>query len=90
MTIARRQRGSDEWYLGSVSDEFARSFDLPLSFLEAGKSYVAEIYADAHNADWHDKSNEIAISEQTVTSETVFPVRLAPGGGLAVRFRPAQ
>jgi alpha-glucosidase len=89
VTIARKDRGSDDWYVGSASDEFARSFDLSLSFLDPGRSYVAEIYADAFNADWEDRPSNIAISERPVDSRTVLPVRLAPGGGVAIRIRPA-
>jgi alpha-glucosidase len=90
VTIARRDRASDDWYVGSVSDELARSFDLALSFLDPGRSYVAEIYADAFNADWEDRPSNIAISERPVDSRTVLPVRLAPGGGVAIRIRPAS
>jgi alpha-glucosidase len=89
VTIARKARGSDEWYLGSASDELARSLEAPLSFLDSGRSYVAEIYADAPNADWQDLAYNIAISERPVDSKTVLTLRLAPGGGQAIRIRPA-
>jgi alpha-glucosidase len=90
VTIARKDRRSDDWYVGSVSDEFARSFDLSLSFLDPGRAYVAEIYADAFNADWEDRPSNIAISERPVDSRISLPVRLAPGGGVAIRIRPAS
>ncbi|NNE36517.1 MAG: glycoside hydrolase family 97 protein, partial [Rhodothermales bacterium] len=89
VTIARKQRGGDEWYVGSVTDEFGRTFRIPLDFLDAGREYVAEIYADAHNADWESKPNNIVIREQRVDADMVLDVRLAPGGGQAIRFRPA-
>ena len=89
VTIARKQRGGEEWYVGSVTDEFARSFDVPLDFLDAGRDYVAEIYADAHNADWETKPKQIDIREQPVGRDTVLTIRLAPGGGQAIRIRPA-
>jgi len=90
VTIARKQRGGDDWFVGSVTDEFARSFEIPLDFLDAGREYVAEIYADAHNADWDSKPKQIQIREQPVERDTVLPVRLAPGGGQAIRIRPAS
>jgi alpha-glucosidase len=90
VTIARKQRGGDDWYLGSVTDEFARSFDVGLDFLDPGRGYVAEIYADAHNADWENKPRQIEIREQPVGRETLLTLRLAPGGGQAIRFRPAN
>ena len=90
VTIARKDRRSDDWYVGSVSDESARSFDLSLSFLDPDRAYVAEIYADAFNADWEDHPSNIAISERPVDRRTVLPVRLAPGGGVAIRIRPTS
>jgi len=89
VTIARKDRHSDDWYIGSVSDEFARSFDISLSFLDPGREYLARIYSDAHDADWQSRPDKLAITEQAVTSTTVLPVRLAQGGGLAMRISPA-
>jgi len=90
VTIARKERGGDDWYVGSVSDEFARSLEVSLSFLDPGREYVAEIYADAHNADWEDRPHEITIAERPVDSTTVLTLRLAPGGGQAIRIRLAS
>ncbi len=90
VTIARKERGGDEWYFGSVTDDFGRSFRIALDFLDDGREYVAEIYADAHNADWESKPNNIDIREQRVDADTVLDVRLAPGGGQAIRLRPAE
>jgi alpha-glucosidase len=88
VTIARKKRGSDEWYVGSVTDEFGRSLEAPLSFLDPGRSYEAETYADATNADWEDRPYAIAISKRPVDSRTTLTLRLAPGGGQAIRIRP--
>ncbi len=90
VTIARKDRHSDDWYVGSVTDEFSRTFDVALSFLDPGREYVAEIYADAFNADWEVKPNNIAIGERPVSSLTVLTIRLVPGGGQAIRIRPAS
>jgi alpha-glucosidase len=90
VTIARKDRHGDDWYVGSVTDEFARAFDVPLTFLDPGRRHVAEIYADAFNADWEVKPNNIAISERPVNSLSVLTIRLAPGGGQAIRIRPAS
>jgi alpha-glucosidase len=89
VTIARKDRRSNEWYVGSVTDEFARQLDVALTFLEDGREYVAEIYADAFNADWETRPFAMTISERSVTRDTVLDVRLAPGGGQAIRIRPA-
>ena len=88
LTIAREDRNSSDWYLGSVSDQYARQFDVPLTFLEEGVIYTAEIYADAFNADWETYPSEVTITERPVDRDTILEVRLAPGGGQAIRFRP--
>ena len=90
ITIVRKDRNSDDWYLGSITDENARSFDLPLSFLDAGRTYIAEIYADGKGADWEDNPLTYEISKIKVTSELILNVQIAPGGGQAVRFTPAE
>ncbi len=89
VTIVRRERDGDEWYLGSITDEEARVLEAPLDFLAAETAYVAEIYADAPDADWENNPLALEITEALVDRETVFQIDLAPGGGLAVRFRPA-
>jgi alpha-glucosidase len=88
VTVARKDRRSDDWYLGSVSDEFGRTLEVPLEFLDPGRKYVAQIYADAPNADWDARPYNIAISERPVDARTTLSMRLAPGGGQAVRIRP--
>jgi alpha-glucosidase len=87
--VARKQKDSPQWFLGAITDEEARSFTVPLTFLDAGKSYVAEIYADGPGANWLTNPLPVAISRRTVTRNTRLPVALAPGGGQAIRIRPA-
>ncbi|NIR46263.1 MAG: glycoside hydrolase family 97 protein, partial [Gemmatimonadetes bacterium] len=88
VTIVRRDRNSDDWYLGAVTDEDGRTLEVELSFLEPGRTYVAEIYADAPNAHWARNPQALEISETLVDRETRLELRLAPGGGQAIRFRP--
>ena len=90
VVVARQQRGGQNWFLGAITDEEARTIEVDLSFLPAGRSYVAEMYADAANAHWLDNPLPVAISEQTVTTASKLTLRLAPGGGTAVRFRVAS
>ena len=90
VVVARQQRGTQNWFLGAITDEEPRTIEIDLSFLPAGKAYVAEIYADAPNANWLDNPLAISISEERVTSASRVTLRLAPGGGTAVRFRPAS
>jgi alpha-glucosidase len=88
--VARKARNSPEWFLGAITDEEARTFDVPLSFLTKGQKYVAEIYADGPGASWVTNPLPVAISRRNVDSSTHLSVVLAPGGGQAVRIRPAK
>ena len=85
--VARKERGTADWYLGAISDEHARTFDVPLTFLAPGRRYVAEIYADGPQADWLTNPLPVAISSRPVTSASRLRVVLARGGGQAVRLR---
>ena len=76
--------------LGAITDEDARTFNVPLSFLTPGKRYVAEIYADAPGANWYANPLPVTISKRSVNSNTSLNVVLAPGGGQAVRITPAR
>ncbi len=87
-TIARKQRGGEDWYLGAVGDEQARSVSFKLDFLTPGQMYVAEIYRDGDDADYRtDKRHSIVIEQRRVSSADEMSLHLAPGGGAAVRFR---
>ncbi|HSQ28872.1 MAG TPA: glycoside hydrolase family 97 protein [Gemmatimonadaceae bacterium] len=88
--VARKERGGPDWFLGAITDESARTFDVPLAFLPSGRRFVAEIYADGPNANWETNPLPVTISKRTVTSTTRLHIVLAPGGGQAIRFRPAR
>jgi alpha-glucosidase len=90
VAVARKTRGKDEWFVGAITDQEPRTLDITLSFLPNGHRYVAEIYADGPSASWRDNPESIAISSQPVTSATQLRLRLAPGGGQAIRIRSAQ
>lgn len=88
VTIARKDRNSDEWFLGAITDENPRVLTAPLAFLDPGRRYRAEIYADGPGANYTDNRTAIDISTREVTSADVLTLRLAPGGGQAIRFVP--
>lgn len=90
VVVARRERGGRTWFVGAITDEESRTLDVPLSFLTPGRRYVAEIYADGPNAHWLTNPLPVTISRRTVTSTARLRVVLAPGGGQAIRIRPAQ
>ena len=90
VVVARRQRGGQAWFLGAITDEEGRTLDVPLSFLPPGRHYVAEIYADGPKAHWLENPLPVTITRRAVTSATRLRVVLAPGGGQAIRIRPAR
>ena len=87
--VARKQRNSPQWFLGAITDEAARTFSVPLTFLDAGKAFIADIYADGPGANWLTNPTAVAISHRTVTRNSVLRIAMAPGGGQAIRIRPA-
>ena len=87
VVTARQQRGSRDWYLGATTDENARKLDIPLDFLEPGRRYEAQIYRDAPDADYLSNPTALVIEKRNVKSTDHLAAQLAPGGGLAVRFR---
>ena len=90
VVVARRERNGQSWYVGAITDEEARTIQIPLSFLSRGRSYVAEIYADGPRAHWKSNPLPVTISRRTVTSASRMSLVLAPGGGQAIRIRPAR
>lgn len=86
VVTVRRDRNSDDWYLGAVTDENARTLDVALDFLEPNTEYVATIYADAPDADWKNNPTAYTITDRTVTSADTLNLSLATSGGTAIRF----
>ena len=86
VVIARRERGSDDWYVGAITDEQRRQIDLDLSFLDEDGRYDAEIYVDGADAHWESNPYSLVIEEGQVTSTDRLPLQLAPGGGAAIRL----
>lgn len=89
ITVARKDRISEDWYLGSITDEEGRLLEARLGFLDPNKQYVAEIYRDGPGADWESNPYDIEIERIPVDNSMTLTLRLAPGGGQAIRFRPA-
>lgn len=85
--VARKAKKDGQWFLGGVSDEQSRSFDVPLDFLEPGRTYEATIYADAPDADYRTNPEAYVISRLQLSSEDTLPVTMACGGGFAVSFK---
>ena len=84
VTIARKEKGKDNWFIGAITDENARTVSVPLGFLDKGRKYKAVIYKDGVGADWKTNPEAYTIETLTVDSKNMLTVKLAPGGGAAV------
>jgi hypothetical protein len=90
LTIARKAKGKDEWYLGAITDENARTSTSRLDFLPEGDTYVATVYADDASAHYQKNPMAYRIDRWLVTKGTALALKLAPGGGAAVSIREAD
>ena len=82
------RRSGDAWGAGVVTDKEGRSLDLPLDFLEKDRSYEVTIYRDGDGAHWETAPDRVEIDTRTVKHGETLALKLAPGGGQAIRFRP--
>lgn len=87
LIVARQAKDSGQWFVGGVTDELSRSFEVPMSFLDAGENYEVTLYADSEDADYKTNPQSYVISKVNVTSESVVPITMAPGGGFAMSVR---
>ena len=86
-TFARKDRNSADWYIGSLTDENARTLEVSLDFLDPGRRYLAQIYRDGDGADWKSNRFAFAIETRPVKQGDRLQLRLAPGGGAAIRLQ---
>ncbi len=84
VVIARRDRDSDEWFVGAITNAEARAVSLPLDFLETGVSYNARIFCDGPGADYRTDPYPVEIIDTQVDSTSTLDLNLAPGGGSAI------
>jgi len=88
VSVARRQ--GDNWYVGTITDEHPRRINIPLSFLEKGKSYLATIYEDSNQTDYDSNPTAISISTRRVTAADTLQARMVTSGGQAVELKLMQ
>ena len=86
ITIARKERGGDRWFIGSITNEEARDLHVSLDFLDAGATYRAIIYEDAADADYEHNPYAMTIRQLVVTSKDTLHLKLARSGGAAIRI----
>jgi hypothetical protein len=90
LTIARRAKNKEDWYIGAITDEQARISRIPLTFLDINQNYVATMYTDAPDADWDNNPMVYTIKKYIVNNKTTLQVKLAPGGGAAISLKLAS
>lgn len=84
ITVARKAKGTNNWFIGNTSDENGHQSRLSLDFLDPGKKYIATIYADAKDADYEKNPKAYVITKGIVTNKTKLNLKAAPGGGYAI------
>ncbi|WP_293892769.1 glycoside hydrolase family 97 protein [Flavobacterium sp.] len=88
LTVARKDKHSEKWFLGGITDENARNTEIKLDFLSPNKKYTATIYEDGADADWEKNPKSYVIKTVQVTSKSKIKLHLAKGGGTAISFQP--
>jgi len=86
VTVARKDRASEDWYVGGVTDEAARTLLVSLDFLTPGKRYRARVYRDGDDASWQTNPHSIIIETRLAKYGDRFEIPVAQGGGFAIRL----
>ncbi len=86
VSIARKERETDNWFLGAITDENKREFQITLDFLDEGQTYLAKVYKDGKDAHWNQNPLSIAYDSMEVKSSDNLDIKLAEGGGIAISF----
>ncbi|WP_111682267.1 glycoside hydrolase family 97 protein [Winogradskyella tangerina] len=84
VTIARKERGTGNWFVGGITDENSRTFEINFDFLETDVTYEAKIYKDGDNAHWNNNPLDISIEKIDLNSTSKLNIDLAEGGGFAI------
>ena len=87
VVTARRDKHTDDWYVGGITDGDARTITLKLDFLDADRRYEATLYRDGDNAGWNTRPTEYEIEQMELTSADTLTVRMAEGGGFALSLK---
>ena len=90
ITIARKAKGTDDWYIGCTAGENGHDSQLTFDFLEPGKQYVATVYADAKDADWKDNPQAYTIKKGILNNKSKLNLHAANGGGYAISIKEVK
>jgi len=84
VTIARKERTSENWFIGGITDEDGRTLDISFDYLDENATYEATIYEDGNDAHWDKNPLSLNIRTVEVTNKSNLKMKLAPGGGFAI------
>ncbi len=87
IVVARRDKNSDNWFVGGVTNGEARDYDLKFDFLEPGATYEATVYSDAADADYATNPEAYKIEKRRIDSTSDLPIKMARGGGFAISLK---
>ncbi|NVJ87949.1 MAG: glycoside hydrolase family 97 protein [Flavobacteriaceae bacterium] len=87
VTIARKEKGTENWFIGSITDENKRDIDIDFSFLDDNTTYESIIYKDGKNAHWNNNPLDIIIEKKLIRNSDKLKFKLAEGGGLAISLK---
>lgn len=88
ITVARKAKGTDKWFIGGVAGQHAHDANLNFDFLDKGRKYTATIYCDGKDADYRTNPQSYTIRKQTVTSKTKLKLHAVEAGGFAISVVP--
>ena len=87
IVVARKAKGTGQWFVGGISDENSREIAISFDFLDKGKKYEATIYADGKDAHYMDNPHSYTVTKQKVSSKSKMTLHLACGGGVAISIK---
>ena len=90
ITIARKAKGTDDWYVGCTAGENGHTSKLIFDFLTPGKQYIATVYADAKDADWKENPQAYTIKKGILTNKSKLNLHAANGGGYAISIKEVK
>ena len=90
ITIARRAKGTNDWYVGCTADENGHTSKLTFDFLDPTKKYIATIYADAKDASWDKNPQAYTIKKGILTSKSKLSLHAVSGGGFAISIKEVK
>nr|WP_321484933.1 glycoside hydrolase family 97 protein [uncultured Draconibacterium sp.] len=90
ITYARKEKGSENWFVGRTNDEETRTSEISFDFLNPGQKYIATVYSDAKDANWKTNPQAYEIKKYVVSSQSELKQQCAPGGGYAISIIPVS